>query len=154
MFELFCLVLEYRDRYPRLSSTQTTSPRSQSLYQCMKIYLHKYWFTGKLTLHLEGSLGSIKNHKTIGKNHPKPQNRKKIIKNRKPHAKPLKPKNFHIPVIKTIIDPIQSWRMEQNGDLRLWEIGGGEKCRSDWRGTRTQIGKTGKPLRIPNPKTY
>ena len=50
---------------------------------------------------------SIKNHKTVGKNHPKPQNRKKMIKNRKPHAKPLKPKNFHIPVIKTIIDPIQ-----------------------------------------------
>ena len=42
-------------------------------------------------------MGSIKNHKTVGKNHPKPQNRKKMIKNRKPHAKPLKPKTFSHP---------------------------------------------------------
>ena len=83
MFELFCLVLEYRDRYPRLSSTQTKSPRSQSLYQCMKIYLHKYWLTGKLTLHLGGVIGV----------YYKPQNRwKKSSKTTKPQKNDKKPK--------------------------------------------------------------
>ena len=40
------------------------------------------------------------------KNHPEP-------KNRKPHAKLSKPIHFHIPVIKTLIDPIH-WRQVEH----------------------------------------
>ena len=48
-----------------------------------------------------GALGPIRNRKTVEKN------RKKFDQNRKPHAKLSKPIHFHIPVIKTLIDPIQ-----------------------------------------------
>ena len=46
--ELSCLVLQYSDHYTRLGSTQTTSPRSCTMYH------QKYWFTSQLTLHLGG----------------------------------------------------------------------------------------------------
>ena len=45
------------------------------------------------------------------KNHPKQQ--KNFEQNQKPFAKPSKPIIFHIPVIKTLIDPIQ---FEISGD--------------------------------------
>ena len=53
-----------------------------------------------------GALGPIRNRKTVEKNHPKPKNWKKIRSKPKPHAKLLKPIHFHIPVIKTLFDPI------------------------------------------------
>ena len=71
---------------------------------------------------------SIKNHKTVGKKHPKPQNRKKMIKNRKPHAKPLKPKNFHIPVINNRSDTELT-----NGAKR------GFAARRDWWGRKVPL---------------
>ena len=37
-----------------------------------------------------------------------PKNHRKFYHNQKPLTKPSKPINFHIPVIKTLIDPIQS----------------------------------------------
>ena len=37
----------------------------------------------------------------------KPQKKKKFDQNRKPHAKQSKPINVHIPVLKTLIDPIR-----------------------------------------------
>ena len=39
----------------------------------------------------------------------KPQKKKKFDQNRKPHAKQSKPINVHIPVLKTLIDPIRCW---------------------------------------------
>ena len=41
------------------------------------------------------------------KKNNKKNNNKNSIKNRKPHAKPSKYINVHIPVLKTLIDPIQ-----------------------------------------------
>ena len=52
-----------------------------------------------------GPLSSIRNRKTVEKKIT--QNRKKIRSNRKPYAKPSQPISFYIPVIKTLIDPIQ-----------------------------------------------
>ena len=57
--------------------------------------------------------GSIRNLKAVKKSSTtaKPQNRqkkkKKLDQNRKPHAKQSKPINVHIPVLKTLIDPIR-----------------------------------------------
>ena len=48
----------------------------------------------------EGALGPIRNRKT-----EKPK--KKTDQNRKPHEQLSKPIHFHIPVFKTVIDPIQ-----------------------------------------------
>ena len=53
------------------------------------------------------ALRPFRNGKTVEKssNTKKPQ--KKFDQNRKPHAKLSKPIHFHIPVIKTLIDPKQ-----------------------------------------------
>ena len=52
-------------------------------------------------------------------------NNKNSIKNRKPHAKPSKHINVHIPVLKTLIDPIQSWQVQHTEVSRLFEFSGG-----------------------------
>ena len=52
-----------------------------------------------------GPLSSIRNRKTV--ENKITQNRKKIRSNRNPYAKPSQTIIFHIPVIKTLIDPIQ-----------------------------------------------
>ena len=72
---------------------------------------------------------------TLKKSSAKPQkkkqqqqqnnNNKNSIKNRKPHAKPSKHINVHIPVLKTLIDPIQSWQVQHTEVSRLFEFSGG-----------------------------
>ena len=52
--------------------------------------------------------GVIRKCKTKEKIHPKLQNQKKFDQKPKPYAKPSKLINFHIPVVKTLIDP-QQW---------------------------------------------
>ena len=42
-------------------------------------------------------MGSIKNHKTVGKNHPKPQNRKKMKKKTKTACKTVETEKFSHP---------------------------------------------------------
>ena len=42
-------------------------------------------------------MGSIKNHKTVGKNHPKPQNRKKMKKKPKTACKTVETEKFSHP---------------------------------------------------------
>ena len=81
-----------------------------------------------------GALGSIRNRKIKGKKSSKAV--KRFDQNRKPHAKPSKLINFHIPVIKTLIDPIQRWQVEQKEVSRLcFALRGGENCCSEGRGT-------------------
>ena len=53
-------------------------------------------------------MGPIASFKTVEKNHPKHTTAEKLDQNRKPHAKPSRLINFHIPVIKTTIDFLQS----------------------------------------------
>ena len=56
----------------------------------------------------------MRKDKRVCKNHPQPQNRqKKFDQNRQPHAKQSKPIIVHIPVRKTLIDPIRCWHVEQ-----------------------------------------
>ena len=78
---------------------------------------------------------------------PQKLKRKKINHNRKPHAKPSKPINFHIPVIKTLIDTMEWWQVEHTEVSRLFQIGGGAHLllRSKWdrnqkRKTKSHIG--------------
>ena len=54
-----------------------------------------------------GALGPIRNRKTVEKKPSRTKKPKKFDQDRKPHAKLSKPIHFHIPVIKTLIDPIQ-----------------------------------------------
>ena len=54
-----------------------------------------------------GALGPIRNRKTVVKIIQYRKTEKKFDQNRKPQAKLSKPIHFHIPVIKTLIDPIQ-----------------------------------------------
>ena len=57
---------------------------------------------------MRGSIGNLKAVEKIIHNckTAKPQ-KKKLDQNRKPHAKQSKPINVHIPVLKTLIDPIR-----------------------------------------------
>ena len=80
-----------------------------------------------------GALGSIKNGKTVEKIIQNLKTAKEFNRNWRLHAKLSKPINFLILVIKTVIDPIQWWII-----LRSVEV---HNCRSDWRGTGSQIGK-------------
>ena len=67
-------------------------------------------------------MGPIRNRKTVEKNHPKPKNRKtekKFDQNRKPPAKLSKPIHFYIPVVKTLIDPIQCCQVEHTEEITL-----------------------------------
>ena len=59
-----------------------------------------------------GALGPIGNRKTVEKIIQNRKTGKKLDKNRKPPAKLSKPIYFHIPIIKTLIDPIQWWQVE------------------------------------------
>ena len=59
-----------------------------------------------------GALGPIGNRKTVEKIIQNRKTGKKFDKNRKPPAKLSKPIYFHIPIIKTLIDPIQWWQVE------------------------------------------
>ena len=51
--------------------------------------------------------------------------KKNLIKSQKPYAKPSKPINFHIPVVKTLIDPQQWWQVEHTEVLQLFQISRG-----------------------------
>ena len=53
------------------------------------------------------ALRPFRNGKTVEKIIQHQKTGKKFDQNRKPHAKLSKPIHFHIPVIKTLIDPIQ-----------------------------------------------
>ena len=53
------------------------------------------------------ALRPFRNRKTVEKIIQHQKTGKKFDQNRKPHAKLSKPIHFHIPVIKTLIDPIQ-----------------------------------------------
>ena len=55
----------------------------------------------------KGALAPIRNRKTVEKIIQNRKTEKKFDQNRKPHAKLLKIDTFHIPVIKSLIDPIQ-----------------------------------------------
>ena len=59
----------------------------------------------KKTLPKEGGIEAHQKPQNRKKNHQKPK--KKFDQNRKPHAKLSIPVHFHIPVIITLIDPIQ-----------------------------------------------
>ena len=75
-------------------------------YESLRLPLfHLLWYKRE-------ALGPIRNRKTVEKNYPKPKNRKKFDQNRKPHVKMTKSITFHIPVIKTLIDPIRWWQVE------------------------------------------
>ena len=63
--------------------------------------------------------------KTAKKKNNNKNNNKNSIKNRKPHAKPSKHINVHIPVLKALIDPIQSWQVQHTEVSRLFEVSGG-----------------------------
>ena len=54
-----------------------------------------------------GALGPVRNRKTVEKIIQNRKTENKFDQNRKPHVKLSKPIHFHIPVIKTLIDPIQ-----------------------------------------------
>ena len=62
----------------------------------------------------EGGFGVYYQLENHTKNHPKPK--KKIESNQKLHAKPSKPINFHLPVIKPLIDLIQ-WRQVKHTEV-------------------------------------
>ena len=113
--------------------------------------LNDGWFTSLISS-IRGALGSIRNRKTVEENIPKSQNSKKqkkkrqnkknqknIYRHRKPHAKPT---NFHILVVKTLINPIQRWQLKQNGFHGYERPVEAKNCRSNRRGTGIQIGKT------------
>ena len=70
----------------------------------------------------------------------KPQKKKssKTAKPQKLGSQPSKPKNFHIPVIKTLIDPIQS---VTSGTYRDFAAIQNHNCLSDRKKTGTKIGK-------------
>ena len=107
-----------------------------------------YIWRGDWGLYLEGGigvyigmgpLGSIKNSKTVEKIIQNLKTAKEFNRNWRLHAKLSKPINFLILVIKTVIDPIQWWII-----LRSVEV---HNCRSDWRGTGSQIGKNENHIR-------
>ena len=57
-------------------------------------------------------MGPIRNRKTVGKIIQNRKTEKKFDQNRKPPAKLSKPIHFYIPVVKTLIDPIQCCQVE------------------------------------------
>lgn len=67
--ELSCLVLQYRDHYTLLGSTQTTSPRSKLLDQCMSNLSSQVLVYQQINItQRRGTLRYIRNHKTVEKN--------------------------------------------------------------------------------------
>ena len=66
--ELSCLVLQYRDHYTLLGSTQTTSPRSKLLDQCMSNLSSQVLVYQQINItQRRGTLRYIRNHKTVEK---------------------------------------------------------------------------------------
>ena len=61
----------------------------------------------EISLRGGGALGPIRNRKTVEKIIQNRKTDKKFDQNRKPHTKLSKQIHLHIPVIKTLIDPIQ-----------------------------------------------
>ena len=57
-------------------------------------------------------MGPTRNRKTVEKIIQNQKAEKRFDYNRKPPAKLSKPIHFHIPVIKTLIDPMQWWQVE------------------------------------------
>ena len=76
--------------------SQLTQALQLDASETLSVSLHS--LIGRVSLLLRrGALGLIRNCNTI---------EKKSSKTKKPHAKLSKPIHFHIPVIKTLIDPI------------------------------------------------
>ena len=88
-------------------------------------------------------LQTSKPSKKIIHNRKTAKKKKKFDQNRKPHAKQSKPINVHIPVLKTLINPIRCWQLEHTEASRLFEISGGAYYgRLDWRENGIQIGQS------------
>ena len=82
------------------SETQDCSTLNNSVYVCDISAV-------KMKSVKRGALGPTENCKTVGKIVQNRKTENKFDQNRKLHAKLSKPIHFHIPLIKTLIDPIQ-----------------------------------------------
>ena len=79
-----------------------------------------------------GAVGFIRTRKAAKKKSSKTAKPQKI------GSQPSKPKNFHIPVIKTLINPIQSVTSGAYRDFAAFQ---NHNCLSDRKKTGTKIGK-------------
>ena len=93
---LLCQSAVWRDEIPVDSSSA-----AGCIWNFVCVSALSYW-KGESVVK-EGALGLIRNCNTI---------EKKSSKTKKPHAKLSKPIHFHIPVIKTLIDPIHWWQVK------------------------------------------